>query len=90
MSQEEEYEESICELDTTLSNAILGQLRDNTLNWDEEGKRELTIKFGTFWIEAAKELEAIKRIIAKERGLTNRETNDLLRSTWPFEELEFM
>jgi hypothetical protein len=90
MVTQEEYEEDICELDTILNEMVISGLRNNTLGWSEEETRKVAVKYSEAWLQSSKELDAIKRTVAEDRQLSNRQTNELLRSKWPLQEIEWM
>lgn len=69
---------------------VISGLRNNTLGWSEEETRKVAVKYGEAWLQSAKELDAIKRIVAEDHHLTNWQSNELLRSKWPLQEIEWM
>jgi hypothetical protein len=86
----EEEEDEICQLDTTLNNMVIHSIKNNTQKWNEEDLHKIAVTYVEAWLEHAKELDAIKRVIAKDRGLSNRQTNGLLRSKYPLEKIDWM
>ena len=89
-NQQYDDDEEVYEYRPWLANAIVAQLKDENYPWNRDEMRKMAGNLGDQFLILLKRQDTMKRSIANILQLSNKETNRLLSSDWPDEQLDFM